>query len=224
MTLSEKPDNSLTSELDSWLEDRIHKAVSGDQEAVQSLMEYYRDYLLAIAHGELESRFRGKIGASDLVQESMLRANKKIEDFRGGSVPEFKAWLRRILMNLTLDAKRQLLGRDRSVQREVYLDDSTVFVPKITDNHLTPSTDAILKEKVNLLNRIIGSMSSRDQQVIRLRNWDGQTFDEIGNQLGLSCDGARKLWYRAIVRLQHQIEENCPDLSLSASSDTNCKD
>jgi RNA polymerase sigma-70 factor, ECF subfamily len=45
-----------------------------------------------------------------------------------------------------------------------------------------------------------------DQAVVLLRHFDCLSFEEIGRRLDRSPDAARKLWGRAIVRLQHLME------------------
>ena len=43
--------------------------------------------------------------------------------------------------------------------------------------------------------------------MLRLRYWDGLTFPEIGERLGRSPDAVRKLWYRAVERLQEEMND-----------------
>lgn len=38
--------------------------------------------------------------------------------------------------------------------------------------------------------------------MVRLRYWDGLSFPEIGRRLGRSDEAVRKVWYRAVARLQ----------------------
>jgi RNA polymerase sigma-70 factor (ECF subfamily) len=48
-------------------------------------------------------------------------------------------------------------------------------------------------------------LSGDHHAVLRLRYWEGLSFPEIGQRLGRSTDAVRKLWYRAVERLQEEM-------------------
>jgi RNA polymerase sigma factor (sigma-70 family) len=43
------------------------------------------------------------------------------------------------------------------------------------------------------------------RRVLQLRYWSGMTFVDIAPLLGRSPDAVRKLWYRAVERLQSEL-------------------
>jgi RNA polymerase sigma-70 factor, ECF subfamily len=66
--------------------------------------ERYRDYLHLLARLSLPRRLRGVRSASDLAQDTILKAHRKREQFRGQTEAEYRGWLRRILANTLADA------------------------------------------------------------------------------------------------------------------------
>jgi RNA polymerase sigma-70 factor (ECF subfamily) len=46
--------------------------------------------------------------------------------------------------------------------------------------------------------------------VLRLRYWDGLTFPQIAARIGRTDEAARKLWYRALARLNAEIQAASP--------------
>src|SRR5262249_59741442 len=74
-------------------------ARAGSRAALGQALESFRDYLLLIAERELAPDLRAKGGASDLVQETFLEAQRDFADFRGDTEAEFRAWLRRLLLH-----------------------------------------------------------------------------------------------------------------------------
>ena len=73
-------------------------------------LERYRHYLEFLARLQLQPRFRSKLGASDIVQQTLYKATKNLGQFRGGSEAEVVVWLRRILH----DSDRRHPGAQRS--------------------------------------------------------------------------------------------------------------
>ena len=66
-------------------------------ENIEDVIERYRQYLVMLADRQLDSRLRGKLDASDVVQQTLLEAHQNQEQFRGTYEGELVAWLRKIL-------------------------------------------------------------------------------------------------------------------------------
>ena len=66
--------------------------------------ERYRAYLRLLAGQQLPKRVHRLQGASDMAHETILKAHKKREQFRGATEAEYRGWLRRILANTIADA------------------------------------------------------------------------------------------------------------------------
>src|SRR5690349_4176955 len=81
-------------------------------------LEDYREYLRMLARLQLEPRLRGKLDPSDIVQEALLKAHEKREQFRGKSEEERAAWLRSILANTLIDVARKYGAQVRDVAAE----------------------------------------------------------------------------------------------------------
>ena len=64
-------------------------------------------------------------------------------------------------------------------------------------------------EKDVALGKALLELSDEYRQVIQLRNYDGLSFEEIGQCLGRSAAAARKLWGRALKQLQEIL--GCDD-------------
>lgn len=87
-------------------------------------LEQYREYLMTIADLQIEPVLRRKLDASDVVQQTMLEAHSRLNDFRGSSSAELAGWLKRILLNNLIDCVRGYRRERRDIARERSLDDS----------------------------------------------------------------------------------------------------
>jgi RNA polymerase sigma-70 factor, ECF subfamily len=189
----------------------------GSSEARGELLEHFRPYLLLVANEELDTDLQAKLGASDLVQETLLEAHHGLDGFRGNTHGEFLAWLRQILLNNLANYRRhyQQTGR-RCTARELSLGaDGSVsgFNIELADDTTSPSGKAIKKEEAAALQAALDRLPDDYRQVLILRNCEHKTFQEIGSQMNRSADAARMLWYRSFEGLVSIMEQECKPIS-----------
>src|SRR4051794_17537175 len=70
-------------------------------------LEHYRDYLHLLSRVAVDGRLRALADSSDVVQQTLLRAQERIGQFRGTSEAELLAWLRAILARQLADLGRR---------------------------------------------------------------------------------------------------------------------
>jgi RNA polymerase sigma-70 factor (ECF subfamily) len=187
----------------------IEEARQGSVDALGHLLESCRPYLLLLGNQALSNELQAKIGASDLVQDTLMNASKGFPEFRGQTEAELLAWLKQALFRQTANASRRFSGaRKRSVGREVRLEESQGFVfnggPAADDP--TPSQQAVARERDEAVERALAQLPDRYYEAIRLRRQEGLSFEEIGARLDRSPEAARKLWARAIFQLKALLE------------------
>jgi RNA polymerase sigma-70 factor, ECF subfamily len=184
-----------------WLD----SARRGSAEALGQVLEYCRPYLLAVANEHMESDVQAKVGASDLVQDTFLEAQRDFGQFRGRSEEHLLAWLRQILLHNTANLSRQYRQTDkRQIQREVFLGEAPVneLLQALADDESSPSGHVLRRERDETLARALEQLSEEHRQAIELRSYERCSFEEVGRRMQRSAEAARKLWVRAIERLQ----------------------
>jgi RNA polymerase sigma-70 factor (ECF subfamily) len=188
----------------------LREARAGSRKALGELIEYYRPYLLLIANQEWDTNLQGKMAPSDLVQESLLSAQMSLDRFQGSCEDSLRAWLRGILINNVLEATRHFKGTaKRQADRERPLDGSRQRAAiQLLDGQETPSSEAASQEEAEALNAAISRLPEDYQTVLRLRNWKEMSFVEIGQTLQKTPDAVRKLWSRAILQLEHELQNH----------------
>lgn len=186
----------------SWLTE----ARAGSPEALGHLLEACRLYLLQVANGEMESRLQTKVGASDLVQETYIEAQRIFDRFGGATPDELRAWLRAILLNKLATATRQY--RDtakRQIGREIPIDPQASLPIDPPSPVTTASSIMIREERMESLMSAIGRLPEDYRQVIVWRQVENLSFEEMAKRLGRSVDAVRKLWWRALQQLQKEL-------------------
>jgi RNA polymerase sigma-70 factor (ECF subfamily) len=184
-------------------------ARAGSPEALGQVLETFRGYLLLIADRELDPELRAKGGASDLVQETFLEAQRDFARFHGTRVEELRAWLRRLLLNNVANFTRHYRERDkRDVGREVALEAGGSSHERGADlvaNSLSPSGQALAHEQAEAVARAMERLPPDYRQVLALRHEEQLTFEEIGQRMQRTANAARMLWLRAVERLQKEM-------------------
>src|SRR5258708_40255212 len=89
------------------------EARDGSSEALGSLLDTCRPYLLKLANEDLPRAVHAKTAPSDVVQETFFRADRAFAEFRGRSKPELLGWLRTILTNEIAAQRRAFLDTDK---------------------------------------------------------------------------------------------------------------
>ena len=184
----------------------LENARTGDAEAIGLLLQNHRDYLLLVANQDIDPQIKGKLGSSDVVQESLLTAHQRFGQFQGDSKPQLLAWLRQIVKNDLLHARRTYTGtKKRRIDREQPLNNGSSLEYPLVDPEMTPATNAMALEETQLLQQAMMNLPEDYQQVLRLHSWQQQSFDVIGETMSRSSDAARKLWTRAVLKLQEEL-------------------
>ena len=70
----------------------------------------------------------------------------------------------------------------------------------------SPRASCIAKEESEALRAALHRLPEDYRTVLRLRNWECLPLAEVGRRMNRSEEAARKLWSRAIVRLQQELD------------------
>jgi RNA polymerase sigma-70 factor (ECF subfamily) len=188
----------------------LQQARAGSREAIGLALEACRAYLLAVANRQVDAGLRAKGGASDLVQETFLEAQRDFDRFQGTTDAELRAWLCRLLVNNAANFVRHYRGTDkRQVGREQALQrpgDTSLLGPALPAPTPTPSAEMIDLEEAEAVERAMARLPEDYRRVIVLRNRENRSFEEIARELGRSENAVCKLWLRAIERLQAELD------------------
>jgi RNA polymerase sigma-70 factor (ECF subfamily) len=194
-------------------ENLLRLAQGGDAAALGQLLELYHDYLALLARLQIGRRLQGKVDASDLVQETFLKAHRDFARFRGGTEAEWVSWLRKILaFNLGRQVRRYCGTQRRDIRLERQLaqelnESSRVLDHALVGRQSSPSQRAARREQAVLLAAALARLPEDYREVIVLSHLQGLSFPEISRNMGRSLDSVKNLWARALARLRQTLRE-----------------
>lgn len=187
----------------------INQARDGSNDAKSDLAEQVQNYLSIMADRKLNKTVRPAVNPSDIVQQTLIRMVDGIENFRGQSTEEFYGWLNQIIRNESAKASRDHTRLKRDIRRQRSLSDLesvSKMMNEPVDRNPTPGTNAISNERIDLFYDTLDKLPEDYAKVIQLRNLDQLSFKEIASEMDRSVDAVSKLWYRAVVKFQKELE------------------
>ena len=177
-------------------------------------IELFRDYLLIIARSLVTPKIKAKLDASDLVQQTMLDAHNKLDQFRGTSDQHLGAWLRQILKNNFLNSLRALHANRRDIRRELPLDleqlvfDSFSRVEQwLASNDPSPSQLVADQEQVLRLPSALNELTEDQREAIILYHIQGLKLAEVAERMNKSESAIGGLLYRGLRDLRLNLSE-----------------
>lgn len=195
----------------------IGEARQGRREALGLALQAQRNYLHDVAVGQLGSSLRGKADPSDVVQETLLKAQRDFSMFAGKTEKQLRAWLLAILKHSALEFARRYRSASRDIGREEAFEDGCIVPAAKGDGaHGNRSSfrNVVREERVALLLGALSSVRERDRNVVAWRHEEGCTFEEIGQRLGCSVAAAHEAWCRALRHLRSKLASLEDDSSI----------
>lgn len=175
-------------------------------------LEGYRDYIWLLARLHMDSMFHAKLDASDIVQQVLLHAHEKREQYRGKSEAEWLGWLRSILANTLHAAARRFETKSRKVSREVSLEASLETSSARLDGLLaanlpSPSQHAVRVEEVLRLAVSLAMLPEDQRRVVELHHLQGLPIAEVAAVVGRTSPAVVGLLFRGLKRLRDLLRD-----------------
>jgi len=178
----------------------------GDHTSLQSLLKDHLPWVRTEVRKRIGPKLRGKAETNDFVQDAMIEfltygPRIVIEDDR-----QFRGLLLKIVENNLRDKHEWFNAKRRAISREMPLPSDTVLHLDGPKARLrTPSQEAQKHEEEALLRLGMELVKPQDREVLVLRQWEGKTFLEISQQLGISEEAAWERHSRAVRRLAKEV-------------------
>jgi RNA polymerase sigma-70 factor (ECF subfamily) len=197
------PEQSVTQNL-------LAGARRGDRVAVNRLLERHRAALRKLIQMRLDRQIARRVDASDVVQDVLLEANTRLQDYLAEPRLPFHLWLRQLAQDRMIDmyrrhrgAQRRSLDREQSLAAPQFFDQSGIdLMGQLADHELTPAAASIRKELEARFVVAIDQLNEEEREIILMRHFEQLSNSEAADALGLTEAAAGMRHLRALRKLR----------------------
>jgi RNA polymerase sigma-70 factor (ECF subfamily) len=161
----------------------------------------------------LDRRLAARLDPSDIVQEALAEADRRLDDYARERPLPFYPWLRQLAWNRLADAhRRHVQAGRRSVTRE---DAEPLGLPggsaveladRLLASGVCPSEAFRREELRGRVRAALEALAEADREVLVLRYLEQLSAREVGAVLGVSEAAAMKRALRALQKLRALLE------------------
>lgn len=180
------------------------RAVAGDPDAFEALVERYRDRLYRFALRLMPN----PSDAEEVVQDALLNAYRGLPSFRADA--KFGTWLHQIVINGALAQRRRSRRRPLTTPLDDHLprgEDAPRSGPG--DRATTAPADELLQRK-QLIARIHDALDRLDDHhraVLVLRDLEGLSSEEVAEIFAIQVPAVRQRLHRARLQLRSLLAD-----------------
>ncbi len=191
----------------------LNKVRQGDAVALNRLLAEQREPLRRKISLRLDPALAPRLDASDVVQDVLLEASRRLNDYLRDPAMPFCLWLQHMARDHLIDAwrrhrqaQRRSLDREQSLMASQLSDQSSIeLLGQVMDHELTPASAAIRHELECRLEEALAALSKDDRQVIWMKHYEHLANQEIAEELGLTEAAASMRYLRALRRLKVEL-------------------
>ena len=142
----------------------------------------------------LDRKIRQRVDVSDVVQEVLVSAHRRLQKYLESPVMPFHLWIRQIAKDRIIDAhRRHRVSAKRSVDRErpmvvpAGMHRSTMeLAAHLCDGELTPAAAATQREMVRRVTEVLSELSEQESEIIMMRHFEHLSNQEVAQALELT--------------------------------------
>jgi len=195
----------------------------GDPDAVNALINRHREAVRRLVQMRMDQAIASRVDASDVVQDVMFEASRRLNNYIQDPALPFHLWLRQLAKDRMIDmhrrhraAQRRSVDREQAVNSLVNDDRSAADLAKLLrDAELTPAAATVRREMEQQFLAAVNDLNDADREIIMMRHFEHLTSAEAAQALGMTAAAAGMRYVRALRKLSDQLGGS--DSSLSGS-------
>ena len=199
---------------DTDTEELLRRAGAGDRKALDRLLDRHRARLRQMVAVRMDRRLAARVDASDVVQEALAEAARRLLDYLRQRPAPFYLWLRELARQSLIDlSRRHLYTQRRSVDREapwtVPLPDESAMelVDRLVSSGTSPSRRMERAELRQHVRAALARLEPSDREVLELRYLEQLSISEMATILEVAESTVRYRQRRALERLGELLDD-----------------
>jgi len=174
----------------------VARVRSGDRESFRALVESHSNHIFKLAFRMTNN----EQDAEEIVQETFLRAYRRIGDFESRS--NFGTWLHRICVNCALD----VLGKRQRHGEQSLTPDDDEQEPQVRSEAPGPERMLLSGEVGERIEQAMEALSPSERIAFVLRHCEGQSLREIAKALQVQEASVKQYVFRAVQKMRSQLQ------------------
>ena len=203
---------------DSDISQLLRRVEQGDDQAMEQLMDKHRGRLRKMISLRIDPRLANRIDPSDVIQETLTVAARRLPAYVRERPLPFYPWLRQIAYDRLVDLHhRHVLVQKRSVTREQQSDpepsDQSVWelARHFVASETSPIARLVREELHQRARDALLQLELRDREILVMRHLEQMQIGEIAATLELSESAVKMRRLRAIQRLRDLMGVNAEE-------------
>ena len=189
-------------------EELLRLVATGDGTAMQRLLVRHAGRLRGAVAARMAPQLRRRLDPSDIIQEALADAGRKLPGYLRDRPLPFHAWLWRLARERLNQARRRHQGSSRrAVGREVFEGPGSAVLGRLAVDAPSPSRALIEEERRGRLLAELERAGPRDREVLVMRYREGRSFGEIAEALGVGLSAVKMRHLRALERLRERLAD-----------------
>ena len=186
----------------------------GDQAALGQLLAQHRPRLRHMIALRLDRRLQARLDPSDVLQEALAEAARRLVDYARLRPLPFYPWLRQLACERLVQLhRRHVRASKRSVRREqanLPLSDESALAlaDRLVFRGSSPSARLQHSEQRRRVQAILEQLAASDREVLVLRYLEHLSTQELAAVLGLTPAGVKTRQLRALQRLRDLLGDD----------------
>ena len=190
----------MNTKTDSWL---ISSFKNGDENALAVLIERHQKDLFSFIFYKLMDEDL----ANDIFQDTFMKIIVTLKEGRYNEEGKFILWAKRIAHNLIIDHFR-LRAKHNKVSDSSYDNDEFSIFDLLANQEENIEEQLISRQIQEDLMKMLKFLPENQQEVIKLRFFDGLSFKEIADQTDTSINTTLGRVRYALINLRKIMEEH----------------
>jgi RNA polymerase sigma-70 factor (ECF subfamily) len=187
----------------------LDRTAGGDGEARGALLQRHRGRVRRMVEVRLDPRLAPRLDPSDVVQEVLAEASRRLDDYVRDRPLPFYPWLRQIAADRLADAhRRHVQAGRRSVGREATAaaglpeGSALALAQRLVAPATGPSEAARREELRGRVRAALAALPERDREVLVLRYLEQLPARDVAAVLGVTEAAVKSRALRAAQRLR----------------------